>query len=144
MVFVLMPKIFAQYGLGHVTMVFAVCWTPWLLLAADRKLDANKGVFYRFSTGLILGIILMADVRWAAYSAGFIFMYNLFLLLKDGNSDPGLKEKIYFKKVFFRLLKLILSFCQQVFYIHFNCCANAVVNATIHISQHTQSLNLCR
>ena len=92
MVFVLMPKIFAQYGLGHVTMVFAVCWTPWLLLAADRKLDANKGVFYRFGTGLILGLILLADVRWAAYSAGFIFMYNLFLLLKDGNGRSWFKR----------------------------------------------------
>ena len=29
--------------------------------------------------------------------------------------DPGLKDKIYFKKLFFRLLKLILSFCQQLF-----------------------------
>ena len=114
MVFVLMPKLFAQYGLGHATMVFAVCWTPWLLLSADRKPDTKKSAFSRFGTGLILGIILLTDVRWAAYSAGFIFLYNLFLSFQTSKDKSRSENEINFKKLFYWLTRSILSFFQQM------------------------------
>ena len=77
LIFILLPKIFAHYALGHVTLVFAVCWTPWLLVAEFLRLSSEAGKISKIGTGLILGVILFADVRWGAYSAIFIFLYSL-------------------------------------------------------------------
>ncbi len=64
-----LPKLLAHFGAGHLTLLYAVPWTPWLLLAARRagrrKLLGQPGV--------ILALIFMADVRWAAY-AGLIWV----------------------------------------------------------------------
>jgi hypothetical protein len=32
------PKLIAHLGAGHVSLVFAVAWTPWLLLAIRRMI----------------------------------------------------------------------------------------------------------
>jgi len=66
--FGLMPKLFAHYGAGHLTLIYALPWTPWLLLST--KLD-NK---YRpIFSAMILGIIFLADIRWAVY-AGLLWL----------------------------------------------------------------------
>ncbi len=36
-IFLLMPKLIAHYGAGHVTLVWAVCITPWLLYFEHRR-----------------------------------------------------------------------------------------------------------
>lgn len=56
-----MPKISAHYGAGHVTLISAFMWTPWLLAAARQK----KRILL---SGLCLGVIFLADPRWAAFS----------------------------------------------------------------------------
>ena len=66
--FSLMPKYFAHYGAGHLTLAYAVPWTPWLLLTTmfeRRKWYAQPG--------LVLALIFLADVRWAAY-AGLLWL----------------------------------------------------------------------
>ena len=32
-----LPKLFAHYGAGHLTLIYAVAWTPWLLWACRRR-----------------------------------------------------------------------------------------------------------
>jgi len=64
--FGLMPKIAAHYGAGHVTMLYALAWTPWLLL------ESKNGVRW-WRTGIILAFIFLADPRWAAF-AGLIWI----------------------------------------------------------------------
>lgn len=59
--FGLMPKIAAHYGAGHVTMLYALAWTPWLLL------ESRNGVKW-WRTGIILAFIFLADPRWAAFT----------------------------------------------------------------------------
>ncbi len=59
--FGLMPKISAHYGAGHVTLISAFAWTPWLLVATRQKKRA-------LLSGLCLGAIFLADPRWAAFS----------------------------------------------------------------------------
>jgi hypothetical protein len=67
--FMAAPKIFAQYGAGHLTLVYAVSWTPWLLVTSisDRKPFWVK-------PGLILALIFLADPRWAPY-AGMLWAF---------------------------------------------------------------------
>ena len=70
-----LPKLVAHYGAGHLTLLYAVTWTPWLLWA-------NHVRFYRYGKrnrwrwvqpGMVLAIVAMADVRWAAY-AGILWV----------------------------------------------------------------------
>jgi hypothetical protein len=66
-IFELMPKLFAHYASGHITLIFAVVWTPWLLWAEKKKM-VSTGKIFIFLAGIILGMIALADVRWVAYA----------------------------------------------------------------------------
>jgi len=62
------PKLIAHLGAGHVSLVFAVAWTPWLLLAIRqmaREATARAGAL----VGLVLALLFLADVRWSFYAA---------------------------------------------------------------------------
>ena len=62
-----MPKLYAHLASGHLTLLYAVPWTPWLFLAENRARKAGSP--WRFAgPGLVLGMIALADVRWAAYA----------------------------------------------------------------------------
>lgn len=72
-----MPKLFAHYGAGHLTLLYALPWTPWLLWAGTRE---DVTFFRRRSSwgeGLILALIFLADVRWAVYAGVMWWGYYL-------------------------------------------------------------------
>ena len=80
-----LPKIFAHFGAGHISLIFAITWTPWLLLASLayfglRGIEVVDKPFSRLfiQPGLIFGLILLADVRWAFYSGVLWWLYVLF------------------------------------------------------------------
>lgn len=64
--FMSMPKLFAHYGAGHLSLMYAIPWTPWLLLATQTHHESESWKWYR-QPGLHLAIIFMADPRWAVY-----------------------------------------------------------------------------
>jgi hypothetical protein len=70
--FAALPKLFAHYGAGHLTLLYAVPWTPWLLWAEARS---QKGLLKSrwAQPGLFLAITLLADVRWSLL-AGLIWL----------------------------------------------------------------------
>jgi len=82
-----LPKLFAQYGAGHLTLVYAISWTPWLLVlqGASCRLQVTgyklQVTSYRLQVqrvswlqpGVILGLIFLADPRWAPY-AGLLWL----------------------------------------------------------------------
>jgi hypothetical protein len=63
-----MPKLIGHIGLGHLGLVCAVCWTPWVFLAvaaaADRDLSARGGLRRSALAGALLGLVFLADPRW--------------------------------------------------------------------------------
>ncbi|MBN2502854.1 MAG: hypothetical protein JXB38_18890 [Anaerolineales bacterium] len=66
-----LPKLFAHFGAGHLTLLYAVPWTPWLLLAQSEH---TAGRWKRLrQPGVVLAVIFLADVRWAAY-AGLLWL----------------------------------------------------------------------
>lgn len=67
-----LPKIFAHFGAGHLTMIYAISWTPWLLLADVRSWQ-QEGSFWSRQPGIVLALIVLADPRWAAY-AGLLWV----------------------------------------------------------------------
>lgn len=80
-----MPKLVAHIGLGHVSLVFSVCWTPWLLLAIRRavaRLGGPRRAALRWgvASGALLGVIGLADPRWAPFAALIGAAYGLWHL----------------------------------------------------------------
>jgi hypothetical protein len=66
--FGLMPKLAAHFGAGHVSLIYAISWTPWLFYSLERD---KKGV----NTGVIAGMIFLADPRWSIYAGVFWLSY---------------------------------------------------------------------
>lgn len=73
--FELMPKIFGHIGEGHMTLVFAISWTPWLLLVETRR-DAFRVPWRQTSCGFVVGMIILADIRWAFYAITLWMVYS--------------------------------------------------------------------
>lgn len=82
LIFVLMPKIHAHYAAGHITLIFAVSWTPWLLYSEIKRRKSFQRI-WKFMPGLILGTIFMADPRWVVYAGGLWIGFSLYLFYKD-------------------------------------------------------------
>ena len=78
--FLLMPKLFAHFAGGHMTLIYAVAWTPWLLLAEESRFQANQSNSKRqwFLPGAVLGVIALADIRWLAYATLLWGFYGFF------------------------------------------------------------------
>ncbi|MBF8257248.1 MAG: putative membrane protein, partial [Anaerolineales bacterium] len=59
-----MPKIVGHVGLGHLTLVSAVCWTPWVLLSVGRAVDGAgypQSIRAFLISGGVAGIVFLAD-----------------------------------------------------------------------------------
>ena len=101
--FGLMPKLFAHYGAGHLTLMYAVPWTPWLLFTT------RLGTKYRpILSAMILALIFLADVRWAVY-AGLLWLGWL-VVQSYGNINESTREKIRYIGILFPIAAL-LSAC---------------------------------
>lgn len=97
--FALLPKLFAHYGAGHLTLLYAVPWTPWLLLS-QVSLFKHNSIQHRnrIPPGLILALILLADVRWGIYASFIWWAYAAV----HGNTK-------FFKTIFKVILQTILA-----------------------------------
>jgi hypothetical protein len=74
--FAALPKLFAHYGAGHLTLLYAVPWTPWLLWVEARSAKTLHKPRWA-QPGLFLAITFLADVRWSLLAGllwiGFAF-----------------------------------------------------------------------
>lgn len=87
LVFEAMPKVFAHYGAGHLSMVYAISLTPWLLLAELRNREATGNFWFR-QPGIVLALIALADPRWAAYAGTLWLAFSMVV------SRLGLRGKL--------------------------------------------------
>ena len=79
--FEVLPKLFAHYGAGHLTLLYAIPWTPWLLWACRRGANEKEHFRQAFKSpweAVFLALIFLADVRWSAYAALLWWGYALF------------------------------------------------------------------
>ncbi len=85
--FGLMPKITAHYGAGHITLIYAISWTPWLFVA--RKKDRIGWI-----SGVAAAMLFLADPRWAVYAGVLWIGYSI----AHRQFDQWREELIYFSK----------------------------------------------
>jgi hypothetical protein len=102
--FELMPKLFAHFASGHITLLYAVFWTPWLILIEKEKTVSKRKIFH-FLTAIILGMIALADVRWAAYASVLWIAYSFYLARKN-LAGPGFLS--WFGPVFGEMMVALL------------------------------------
>jgi hypothetical protein len=79
------PKLVAHIGAGHVSLVSAVAWTPWLLLAVRGAAVAGgwrRGAW----AGAVMALTFVADVRWALYAGALAAMYWVAVALRQQGS----------------------------------------------------------
>lgn len=79
LIFESLPKLFGHLGAGHLSLIYAVCWTPWLL-TIEHRLPSRAFAKY-FLPGAILGVITLADIRWIPYAGMIWAVYSLYLWL---------------------------------------------------------------
>jgi hypothetical protein len=62
-----MPKLVGHVGLGHLSLVSAVCWSPWVLFSAARAVDGAgrpRSLRAFLLAGALVGVVFLADPRW--------------------------------------------------------------------------------
>ncbi len=62
--FILSSKIYAHFAAGHLSLLFAIFWTPWIFYFT-KKIDSGNVRIYRLLSGIVLGFIITADPRWS-------------------------------------------------------------------------------
>lgn len=75
--FVFSAKIYAHIGAGHLSLIYAISWTPWLLLLTNKFKSGVTPFKYNILSGLFWGLILLADLRWSIPT----FLIWIFLIL---------------------------------------------------------------
>lgn len=80
LIFELLPKLAGHYAGGHVTLLYALCWAPWLLWA--EKLRQERG---GVAPALVFSIALLASVPGALYGGLLWAFYSLSLAWPKSN-----------------------------------------------------------
>jgi hypothetical protein len=102
--FGLLPKLIGHYAGGHLSLLYAITWTPWLLLAAYRwKEDTRLFAFWR-APGVVLGLIALADPRWVVYGGALWIVYSIKIVFQG---HPSLKQAAGF--TFHFLVQVLLA-----------------------------------
>jgi len=85
--FEMTPALFANLGAGHLMLLLAACWTPWLLWAGHQIVESRWGRLVQ--PGVVLGIIFCADPRWAIYAGALWLTWALAV-----GQAPRLSERL--------------------------------------------------
>ena len=121
MLWEILPKIFAHFGAGHLTFLYAVAWTPWLI-CLETKQKAQPSLNRSLMVGGVYGMMVLADVRWAAFAAIIWVFFSIYLTLphisdvarlKSTNENRQLRSKLlgefYHLSIVFSLSLLIAA-----------------------------------
>jgi hypothetical protein len=88
------PKLVAHLGAGHVSLVYALAWTPWLLLAVRAAVQsAGAPPWCAVARGALAGapmaLVFLADVRWAFYAGILAVAYWATEVFRRARSERG-------------------------------------------------------
>ncbi len=76
-------KLLAHLGAGHLDIVYALAWVPWLMAGVNRLVDEKTG---RSAVRLaaITALLALADLRITFYMVPVAAVYGLLLLVRSG------------------------------------------------------------
>lgn len=86
--YVLAPRMMGHLGAGHLDVVYALAWWPWLMWAVCQGITQSGKFFHTvLEVGLLAALIVLADVRVALFALGSGGVYGLVLLMQQGGRN---------------------------------------------------------
>jgi len=79
------PKVIGHLGAGHLDILYALSWTPWLMWAA-RRLVTQPAIRNGILAGVVVALLGLADPRMAAYFTPLAVLYGLSLIPRDSRA----------------------------------------------------------
>lgn len=109
------PKFVAHIALGHVGLVSAVSWTPWVLLLMAKTLRqiriGRRWLRWSALAGAVLGLVFLADPRWSIPLIGFAVAYGIHNTLRDRQIGSELLRKIALAGVVAAIFAAAIAAC---------------------------------
>jgi hypothetical protein len=87
MMWMCLPKLWTHFAAGHITLLLAISWTPWLLLSIKSAIIHKENREWLFP-GLVIGVMALADIRWVPFALLLSFPFSLYTL----HFDPDKKK----------------------------------------------------
>lgn len=75
------PRVIAALGAGHVDLVYAAAWLPWLMWAVHHMLVPGRRMGWAVWSALFAALVVLADVRFGAYALALAFAYMTWRIL---------------------------------------------------------------
>jgi hypothetical protein len=109
------PKFVAHIALGHVGLVSAVSWTPWVLLLTAKTLrqirTEQRWLRWSALAGAVLGLVFLADPRWSIPLIGIALAYGIRSTLRYRQTEPEILRKIALAGVVAGLFAAVIAAC---------------------------------
>lgn len=108
------PKLIGHIGLGHLGLISAVAWTPWVLLCVRHTLarvfeTRERVLAWSALTGGVVGITFLADPRWLIPLAIFTAAYAVHLLIRMGRIGEVIQAKSLYSLLMFSVTAMGIS-----------------------------------
>jgi hypothetical protein len=84
--YTLSPRMVGHLGAGHVDIVYALAWLPWVLWAVKRAAAGSRRGLWALS--IFAGLMFLADVRLSLFGLGLAAAYGVYCVLK-ADPTPG-------------------------------------------------------
>ena len=75
--YALAPRALGHLGAGHLDLVYALAWWPWLMLSAGTLGQPDRLLRRVLQTGLFAGLLLLADLRLGLFALALAGGYTL-------------------------------------------------------------------
>jgi hypothetical protein len=80
--YMLAPKMVGHLGAGHVDVVYALAWWPWLMWSMHGLVSTRQGrpVGWVMRVGVLAALVFLADVRLSLFAFGLAAAYGLWMI----------------------------------------------------------------
>lgn len=73
------PKLIGHLGAGHVDVLYALAWWPWLMWSVQSMIEGPFSLRRILQTALLTALLILSDVRLSLFALGFAALYALWL-----------------------------------------------------------------
>lgn len=80
--YALAPRLLAHLGAGHLDLIYALAWWPWLMAAAGRWGSGGGAIQHGLWAGFFAALLFLADVRLSLFALSFAGLWGIWSALR--------------------------------------------------------------
>lgn len=80
--YALSPRLIGHLGAGHLDIVYALAWLPWLMVAVEQHFEPDRPLGSWLLIGLTAGLIVLADMRVSLFALPLSAWYAAHLAIR--------------------------------------------------------------